>query len=476
VIRLDSLRRLAFLAAVSCAAFPVLAQDGEKPDAAKGDAEEAKDEKKEDEEERWFAILNGDVYAGTGEVLRGATLLAKNGKIHSIGYDLYIPPDAKTVDAKGYRLYPGLVAISSQGLLGNASGDFEDTIDPFSFRMVLGLGTGITTTGVGSGAVKLKRFSVDGAVLNEKIFSTFSWSANNPRGKGELREKLAAASKFLREYREWQRKVKEEKDLPEPSKRGVDNNVLGVLQGEQTAKFVANDRDDLLGIARLAQEFGFRPVIEGCQEGWTFADVLGRAGVRAIVTPRDRRTKDERQSLEGGASIENAAILHRAGVPVAITPAGEGVDLGGLVGRDILHLPIEPGFAVRGGLSERAALESITIVPARLLGVSHRVGSLEVGKDCDVIVTDGDVLHYKTFVQWAVIDGKVVYDKEKELFYAHIRPRPEAPAAKKIDAGETPPDADAKDGEGEKDEEKDEPEKKDDEKKDGEDAPPKKDD
>lgn len=465
MIQLDLTRRLALVAALAVGAFPVLAQEGEKPDGAK--SEESKDGEKKDEEERWFAIQNGDVYTGTGEVLRGATLLAKNGKIHSIGYDLYVPPDAKTLDAKGYRLYPGLVAISSQGLLGNASGDFEDTLDPFNFRMILGLGTGITTTGAGSGAVKLKRFSVEGAVINEKIFSSLSWSNNNPRGKGELREKLVAATKYLREYREWQRKVKDDKTLVEPTKRGVDNTVLAVLQGEQTAKFVANDRDELLGIARLAQEFGFRPVIEGCQEGWTVADELGRAGVRAIVTPRDRRTKDERQALAGGASIENAAILYKAGVPVAITPATEGVDLGGLVGRDIMHLPLEPGFAVRGGLPEKAALESITIVPARILGVSHRVGSLEVGKDCDVIVTDGDVLHYKTFVQWAIVDGKIAYDKEKELYFAHIRPRPEAPAPKKIDAGETPPNPDAKPAETEKEGEKGE-------KKDGEGDEPKK--
>lgn len=465
MIQLDLTRRLALVAALAVGAFPVLAQEGEKTDGAK--SEESKDGEKKEEEERWFAIQNGDVYTGTGEVLRGATLLAKNGKIHSIGYDLYVPPDAKTLDAKGYRLYPGLVAISSQGLLGNASGDFEDTLDPFNFRMILGLGTGITTTGAGSGAVKLKRFSVEGAVINEKIFSSLSWSNNNPRGKGELREKLVAATKYLREYREWQRKVKDDKTLVEPTKRGVDNTVLAVLQGEQTAKFVANDRDELLGIARLAQEFGFRPVIEGCQEGWTVADELGRAGVRAIVTPRDRRTKDERQALAGGASIENAAILYKAGVPVAITPATEGVDLGGLVGRDIMHLPLEPGFAVRGGLPEKAALESITIVPARILGVSHRVGSLEVGKDCDVIVTDGDVLHYKTFVQWAIVDGKIAYDKEKELYFAHIRPRPEAPAPKKIDAGETPPNPDAKPAETEKEGEKGE-------KKDGEGDEPKK--
>jgi hypothetical protein len=74
-----------------------------------------------------------------------------------------------------------------------------------------------------------------------------------------------------------------------------------------------------------------------------------------------------------------------------------------------------------------------------MLGIAHRVGTLEVGKDCDLIVTDGDILHYKSFVQWAVIDGKQVYDKERELFYAQIRPRPVvAVEEKKIDKGETP--------------------------------------
>lgn len=466
MIRLDITRRWTLALAFMLSAVPVWAQEGEKP-AESGDKPADSPDAKKEEEEHWFAILNGDIFTGTGEVLREATLLAKNGKIHSIGYDLYIPPDAKTLDARGFRLYPGLVAISSQGLLGGSNSDPADTIDPFNFRMILGLATGITTTGAGSNAVKLKRFSIKDAVLNEKAFATFSWTGSNPRGKTELRQKCAAAAQYLREYRAWQIKVKEDKTAPEPSKRGVDNTVLGVLQGEQTAKFVANDRDDLLGIARLAQEFGFRPVIEGCQEGWTIADELGRAGVRVIVTPRDRRPKDERQALEGGASIENAAILYKAGVPVVITPASEGVDLGGLVGRDIMHLPLELGFAVRGGLPERAALEAVTIEAARMLGVSHRVGSLEIGKDCDVIVTDGDVLHYKTFVQWTVVDGKVVYDKEKELYFAHIRPRPEAVVPPKIDAGETAVTPETE-KEGDEADEKKDAEKKDGDDKDGE--------
>jgi imidazolonepropionase-like amidohydrolase len=111
---------------------------------------------------------------------------------------------------------------------------------------------------------------------------------------------------------------------------------------------------------------------------------------------------------------------------VAVLPQDTSISLSGLVGRDLGHLPIEAAFAVRGGLPELAALQAITLVPARLLGVEHRVGSLERGKDCDLIVTDGDLLHYETFVQYAVVEGKLVYDKEKEHYFAHIRPREEA--------------------------------------------------
>jgi imidazolonepropionase-like amidohydrolase len=440
---------------------PALAQDGEGGEGQGGE-EAAPAEDTESATDRWLAIVGGDVHTGTGAVLRGATLIARNGKIRAIGYDLYYPPAARVIEARGLRVYPGLVAISSQGLLGSSNADLKDTIDPFNYRMTLGLASGITTTGAGSAAAKLKRFSISDAVLNERVFANLTWSNSNPRQKEELVAKFRAAAEYLRKYRDWEERRKSEKELPEPPKRGVDNNVVAILRGEVKAKFNTNDAYDLLGIARLAQEYGFRPVIEGCLEGWTVADELGRAGAYVILTPRDRRPKDERQVAPGGASIENAALLHRAGVQVAVVPASEGVDLGGLVGRDIMHLPIEAGFAVRGGLSERAALESITTVPARILGVSHRVGTLEVGKDCDVIVTDGDVLHYKTFVQWAVVDGKVVYDKQKELFFSHIRPRAEE--APKLDAGETPPEAAPPAGEGEQPDEKPKPDDKPDEK------------
>jgi len=293
---------------------------------------------------------------------------------------------------------------------------------------VLALATGITSVEQGNVAFKLKRGEIEGVVLSEKPRTTFALTKSNPSGIRSLREKFARAAEYLREYRAWEEiRDKDEKKKREPSKKGVDTSALEVLEGKRMADFNADAREDLIEIARLAQAYGFRPVITRCAEGWTIADELGRAGAYVVLTPRNQRQKQEQLVRPGGSSIENAAILHRSGVQVAVTPSISGFDLGGITGRDMLHLPVEAGFAVRGGLPEAAALASISLVPARLLGISHRVGTLEVGKDCDVILTDGDLLHYETFVQYAVVEGKLVYDKQEEIFFAHIRPRPELP-------------------------------------------------
>jgi hypothetical protein len=434
------------------------------------------------------------VHSGTGAVLRGATLLAKNGKIDQIGYDLFIPEGAETLDAHGMRVYPGLVALGASsriatGFIGadEPGGDWEeperaapevrfdallpellasagetteedpaqaeedegdeevkrseieDTFDPFNSFLVLALATGITTAEQSNAAIKLKRYEIDGVLLRERHMTALAWSVSSPSGIRSLREKFERAAEYLRDWRAW--KEKGDKDEKEPSKKGVDANALRVLQGESLALFRASRREDLLGIARFAQEFGFRPILEGCEEGWTVADELGRAGAYAILTPRRRLPKQERFVRPGGSSIENAAILHKSGVQIAIRPETTSIDFVGVTGRDLLHLPVEAGFAVRGGLSNEAALAAMTLVPARILGVEHRIGSLEVGKDLDAIVTDGDILHYQTFVQYAVVEGKLVYDKEKEIYFAHIRPRPPKPApAEAVPSVEAPSD------------------------------------
>lgn len=491
----DIFRRFAALSVLALSlSVPAAAQEGGGEGGGPPPAEEAAEEgaKKDDEKDaKYLAIVGGDVYTGTGAVLRGATLLSRNGKIAEIGYDVYVPPEAETIDAHGLRVYPGLVALGATTRLsvglGSAEGpdlgedefedpygglpelrwdallpvpvasdthvegpdehrdlqaeeggeeeksEIEDTFDPFNSYLVLALATGITTAQQSTAAVKLKRYEIEGVLLSDRNLANVAWGLANPTGIQATRKKFEKAAAYLRELRAW--RARGDKDEKEPSKRGVDTTALRVLSGEALALFRASAREDLLGIARFAQEYGFRPVIEGCEEGWTVADELGRAGAMAILTPRSRQPKDERFVRPGGASIENAAKLHAAGVQVAVRPESTSIDFVGTGGRDLLALPVEAGFAVRGGLPEQAALAAMTIVPARILGIAHRVGSLEKGKDCDAIVTDGDLLHYQTFVQYAVVDGKLVYDKEQEIYFAHIRPRPKKPEAPKEEAG-----------------------------------------
>jgi hypothetical protein len=492
---------LALLALPCAGRLAAQEEGGETPPT--GQEEGAAEEKKAKDDEKdakYFAILGGDVHTGTGAVLRGATLLARNGKIAEIGYDVFVPAGAETLDAHGLRVYPGLIALGANtrvstgttvaegldpdgevdggeplepeneirwdGLLpvplsrlprpgepgaephdegdepfqaeeeeGEKKSEIEDTFDPFNSFLVLALATGITTAQQASAAVKLKRYEIEGILLSDRHLATVSWDLGNPSGIQATRKKFARAAEYLRELRAW--RARGDKSQKEPSKKGVDTTASRVLAGEALALFRASQREELLGIARFAQSYGFRPVIEGCEEGWTVADELGRAGAFAILTPRSRSPKDERFVRPGGSSIENAALLHAAGVQVAVRTESTSIDFIGTAGRDLLALPTEAGFAVRGGLSGEAALASMTIVPARMLGIDHRVGSLEIGKDCDAIVTDGDVLHYQTFVQYAVVDGKLVYDKEKELYFAHIRPRPKKPEAEAPPAGKT---------------------------------------
>lgn len=472
---MTTLEKLASRLALVCASAALVlapfarAQDGGGEDEAKKTEVDTKDDK-------YLAVVGADIYTGTGEVLRGATMLVRNGQIRRLGHDIYIPEQAKVVHAHGYRIYPGMVALSASsriiegslsaepndtdgaadatgdpldnpdwiGALGDEFDPFQeeggaatrtgvhDSYDPFGQFLVLTLAAGITTIEQGDTPIRLRRDELDDVVLAEGVLVGFNWGS--PDARRGTTEDFTKAAAYLREYRAWE--AKGDKSVKEPSRRGINSGAVKVLRGDARAKFSADSANDLLGIARLAQRFGFRPVINGCREGWVVADELGRAGVTAIVQPRERRAKDELMVAPAGSSIENAAILHRCGVQVAVKPMNGNVDLSGIAGRDILALAIDAGFAVRGGLSDAAALQAVTIVPARILGVDHRIGTLEVGKDADFVITDGDLLHYETHVQLAFVLGELVYDKNEELYYAHIRPRPKIRITDGPDAGE----------------------------------------
>ena len=419
-------------------------------ESSSDDSEESEDES--DEEITYLALVGGDIHTGTGAVLREATLLIEGEKIKEFGYNVVVPDDAEVVDVSGMRVYPGLIAVNSFGLFGGG-GDLDDSVDPYSANMTLALSAGITTAVNGNTVAKLKRGSIEGLVVRKSAFDNLTYLNSNPQGKLKIVENFEKAEEYLRKYAEYENEKRSNKDAKEPSKKGIDDKSVRILRNQIRPRFNADGRTDLMEIAQLARRFGFRPIIAGVTEGWTMPAELGRAGATAIVSPRNSRSASELLVKDNGSSIENAAKLYEHGVPVVVVPAQPGISLGGIVGRDLLHMPIEAAFAVRGGLPEQAALESITIEAARVLGLGHRIGSIEVGKDADLIVTDGDVLHYATFVQWAIVDGEIVYDKEDEMYFAHIRPRPETELApeEKVDAGEEGAESPEEDeGEGEK--------------------------
>lgn len=384
--------------------------------------------------DRYFAVTGATVHTVSGPTLADSTILCKNGKIVAIGRGVVIPEDAETLDAAGFHLYPGLIAVRSRGLVGSEPPD--NSTDVFGLYLTLGLAGGITTAVTGNTAAKLSYGTLDDHVIKRKLFDTLSYSRRSPSSRLKFRKTLERVRQYLRDLQAYEEEKTKNPQAKEPDKSWLKSEyeaALKLLRHETTAIAEADSAQDLRDLAQLAEQYGFRLVVHGASEGWIVAPELARAGVRAIVTPRTRRDPDERLNRPNGSSIENARILHDHGVLLAIEPLGAQISMSGLAGRDLLNLPMEAAFAIRGGLSADAAVRAITLDAARILGIDHRVGSIEVGKDADFAIVDGDLLHYMTLVRWTVVNGRIAYDKQKEKLLDHIRPGGDLNAPPPID-------------------------------------------
>lgn len=371
-------------------------------------------------EDAYFALVGGIVHTMAGTDMRGATILAKNGRIIEIGHRIEIPEDAETRDVTGYHVYPGLIACEARGIVG--SDPPEDSTNVFGTILRLANAGGITTVYNRSTAAKASYGNIENIPLRSDLFESIR--VNSAEQKRELREKLDQARDYLREMETYERaKAEGDEDAKKPDDPKGLEQALKLIKKDRVAYVSADAKRDLIYLADLASEFGIEIVIRGAAEGWMVADRLGRAGIRAIVTPRRQSGADPRRNQPTGNNIENAAELYSHGVDVAITSQSAGISLVGLAGSDMQHLPMEAAFAVRGGMPEAAAINAITLGAARILGIDDRVGSIEIGKDADFIVTDGLLLDFFTTVQWTIVDGEVVYDKADESLFAHIRPR-----------------------------------------------------
>lgn len=391
------------------------AASGQKPEKSDAKKEEKKDEKKKEEkEDRWLHVKNIDVYPVTSAPMRDAEILSRNGKIVAIGRDLDCPEEAKVLDGLGYRAYPGLIALNGQGLVP-AGGRPGDALDPNGLTTLLGLAHGITTAVSGTTAVKLVTGTLDDAVLREQLFKGLFYSSRRPQQKAKLRADLMKA-------RDHHRGVTKGKDGKKPN-IGQASQYLPLFEGKTTAVFNVSDAHSIIEACELIEMFGFRAVLRGCLEGWVVPGAVGRSGAYAMLTPRVVANPDEKVNRPTGSNMANASILYDHGVPVIAATPQSRVDMDGQPGKDALAVAFSAASMVRGGLSQQAALESVTIAAARCYGIDDRIGSIEVGKDADFVIVTGEILHYETMVQYAVINGRMAYDRDEQPLFRHIRPR-----------------------------------------------------
>lgn len=176
-----------------------------------------------------------------------------------------------------------------------------------------------------------------------------------------------------------------------------------VVRRETPLLVTAHRAQDIMSALRLAQEFNIRIILDGVAEGYLVAEEIKRAGVSVIVHPTMYRATGETENL----SMETAGTLRRAGILVALQSGFESY-----VPKTRVVL-FEAAMAAANGLQPHEALALITIDAARLLGISNRVGSLEAGKDADLVLFDGDPLEHTTRVRGVIINGQVVSEEAR---------------------------------------------------------------
>jgi imidazolonepropionase-like amidohydrolase len=394
----------------------------------------------------YTALVGGDVITVTKGVLKGGTLLLKDDKIFKIGPALELPEGATKIDVSGKLVLPGFVAAVAHNLgLSTGTGKIADLLDPFQESVKLALAGGITTAFVepgggggglfGGGAppaapgavIKMSYGTLDGMLLSEPAsVSLSSWMTGNPSEVYELRENLQKARAHLEKERDFEKRRSENKlkagETP-PKAAGSLESYVKLLKGEIPGRISASQADDLRRALDLINEFKFKAVLTDVVEGWTIPDEIARAHAYCLLQPRVKAHAPRQSPKPGGSSIEQAAIFRKTGVKFALLPPNENVSTGGILGRDLQTLPLEGAFAIRGGLDEQTALEAITITAAEILGVETRVGSIEEGKDADLVVLDGNPFDYRTFVELTFVNGRLLYEKSKSPYFSHLKSR-----------------------------------------------------
>lgn len=383
-------------------------------------------------------IKNAKIYTMAGDVIENGSILIKDGKIQEVGTDIISPLGVETIDAEGRMVVPGLIdAHCHLGLFEEAIGfegdDGNEMVDPvtpqlraidainpmdMSFREAYEGGVTTAVTGPGSAnviggtfiAIKTYGHRVDNMIIKDPVAMKIAFG-ENPKRVYESQKKSPmtrmSTAAILRETlfkaKTYMEKKKNEDESKRPDYDIKMEALIPVLKKEIPLKAHAHRADDIFTAIRIANEFDLDLTLDHCTEGHLIVDELVKEGRSAIVGPTfGNRSKFELKNK----SFETPKALVEAGVKIAINTDSPVIPL--------QHLALCAGLAVNAGLDEMEALKAITINAAEITGIADRVGSIEKGKDADIVIFDGNPLRNidsKTYI--TIIDGKIVYQREE---------------------------------------------------------------
>ena len=383
-----------------------------------------------------IAITGGTVYPVSGPKMENATVLIRDGRITAVGPAVTLPGDATRIDARGKWVTPGLIdggtqlglteisavnATNEGALRGSdvaAAFNVAEGINPASTLIPVTRVEGVTTTlaapasGWISGQAVL--IDLDGATIEQMLvrspvgivvdLSEGSKSAGGGSRAGvaqRLRRVFSDALEYSRRRTEYTRAQMQQLAAPAADLEAL----LPVLRDQLPLIAFANRRSDIETALRIGREFKLKLILAGAQEAWMLAPQLAAAGVPVLVQPLDNIPSYDAL----GVRYENAAVLAKAGVKVALLETDT---------HNARDLRQQAGNAVSYGMTWDQALRAVTLSPAEIFGVGDRYGSLEAGKVANVVVWSGDPFEFTTAVEHVFIRGKEIplRSRQTELF------------------------------------------------------------
>lgn len=387
---------------------------------------------------QYLAIINAEIHTvAQKEPIQGGILVA-DGKIADIG-DITIPDDADVIDAAGARVYPGFIdphthlGVSEQGF-GWEGRDYNEMTEPVTthlraldainpeedgFREAVeaGITTVMSTPGsaniLGGSTVVLK---TGGGLLHQRVLRENAGIkaalGENPKriyssqkkmpstrmaSAALLREALVVAGNYMDKI---ERAGGDSEKLP-PRDLKLEA-LIPVLKKEIPIRMHAHRADDIATALRIAREFDIDLTLEHASEAHLIADKVAATGFPATVGPSlGNPGKVETQNK----TLETVKVLSEAGMTVALTTDHPVLSI-----YELLHAAA--AVVRETGMDDYDVLRCITINAAKILGVEDRVGSIEKGKDADLVIVDGHPFDYLSQVLYTIIDGQVVYPKE----------------------------------------------------------------